>query len=416
MGGTGVKLPTFLTPLGMILAITTLLVVAGLLYTDGHRVFSPGELSTANKTGAIYGGVSSHAALVTDCAACHAAPWEKTTMAQRCLDCHTDIAAQFTNPAKLHSTPQFQNCRDCHVEHRGATANLTLVRELTVNHDLFGFSLVRHQTKPDNQPFACTDCHTESLNRFAAETCVECHQQNDRTFTELHIADYGDNCQACHNGVDRFSKDVFDHNKSQFPLLGQHAQTACTACHQEVKDLDGFKQAPSECVDCHLQHNPHPPSFGNDCAACHNSDSWQTEIFDHNLSSFKLTGKHQAVACKDCHINNVFRGTPQTCVGCHAKDDVHLGNFGKDCAACHQTDSWQRGPFVHTFPLDHGGGGIIACATCHTDPATYKTYTCYNCHNPVDIKRIHVFAEMMASDITDCVRCHPTGKTTMQMH
>lgn len=179
MGGTGVKLPTFLTPLGMILAITTLLVVAGLLYTDGHRVFSPGELSTANKTGAIYGGVSSHAALVTDCAACHAAPWERTTMAQRCLDCHTEHAAQFTNPAKLHSTPQFQNCRDCHVEHRGTLPISRWSGNFPVNHDLFGFSLVRHQTKPDNQPFACTDCHTESLNRFAAETCVECHQQNE---------------------------------------------------------------------------------------------------------------------------------------------------------------------------------------------------------------------------------------------
>ena len=32
------------------------------------------------------------------------------------------------------------------------------------------------------------------------------------------------------------------------------------------------------------------------------------------------------------------------------------------------------------FPLDHGSRQPVACKTCHTDPANYKSYTCYNCH------------------------------------
>jgi hypothetical protein len=409
------KLPGFLTPLGLLLATVVLLVVAGVVYADGHRIFSPGALSTANDTGLVLGNVPSHAALANDCAACHTAPWEEKTMADRCLGCHSEIAVQFTDFSKLHSTPEFTNCRDCHTEHQGANGNLTQIMELEVNHEKYNFSLATHQTKPDGQPFACADCHTDSLNRFDPATCVTCHRKTDPTFTEQHIADFSENCLDCHNGKDRFSDNVFEHNTLTFPLLGKHAQTACTACHTGVQDLESFKLAPTDCVDCHLKVNPHPPSFGTDCATCHNSESWQTEVFDHDLAAFKLTGKHQTVPCTDCHINNVFRGTPQTCVGCHAKDDVHLGTFGNDCAACHTTDTWKRGPFIHTFPLDHGGQGIIACATCHSDPSTYQVYTCYNCHNPVDIVRIHAFSEMMRTDITDCVDCHPTGKTTMRM-
>jgi hypothetical protein len=410
------KLPTFLTPLGILLAIAALLAVAGIVYADGHRVFSPGALSTASEVGIVRGEVPSHAALTSNCAACHTAPWESQTMANRCVDCHTEIAAQLVDPGRLHGMPEFQNCRDCHTEHQGPAGNLTQITELEVDHNRFGFSLATHQFRPDGQPLQCADCHTESLARFDAANCVTCHRETDPTFTEQHIADFGENCRECHDGKDRFSETVFDHNLQAFPLLGQHAQVACATCHTEVQDLAGFQQAPTDCAGCHLEDNPHPPTFDTDCAECHNSESWDTEIFDHDLAAFKLTGKHQAVACADCHINNVFRGTPQTCVGCHAKDDVHLGQFGNDCAACHITDGWQRGPFEHTFPLDHGGQGIVACVTCHTDPATYKVYTCYNCHNPVDIRRIHVFSEMMGSDITDCVRCHPTGKTTMQMH
>ena len=111
-----------------------------------------------------------------------------------------------------------------------------------------------------------------------------------------------------------------------------------------------------------------------------------------------------------------IKARPRSCAGCHTKDDAHRGTFGTDCAACHNTDAWKPATFQHIFPLDHGGKGIIACATCHTVPGNYKAYTCYNCHNPADIQRLHSFAEMMGTNITDCVRCHPTGQKTMQMH
>jgi hypothetical protein len=232
----------------------------------------------------------------------------------------------------------------------------------------------------------------------------------------IHEGKYGSDCRACHDGTDNFSKDRFDHNQLTFPLLGKHAKVDCISCHIGVRNLAGFKNAPNDCAGCHKKDNPHPANFGTDCARCHNTEGWATEIFDHNLSAFKLTGKHLQVKCAQCHINKEFRGTPTDCVSCHSKDDVHRGLYGTNCALCHTTETWKRGAFEHTFPLDHGGFGTNACTTCHTNLVDFKVYTCNNCHDPEDIRRQHFFAEMMHTDITDCARCHPTGKKTMNMH
>ena len=477
------KLPGFLTPLGILAGALTLLLLAGLIVTGSWQIFSPGPLSAANPTGAVLGGVSSHAALGANCAACHTAPWSNQNMAERCRACHTQIATQLADPNSLHGMLQANNCRDCHSEHGGPQASLTQVKTLVVNHEKFTFSLARHQTAADQQPFRCADCHTESLTRFDPARCESCHRSYQADFVSTHVRDYGANCRACHDGTDTFSKDTFDHNRTAYPLTGQHAAAPCSACHPQVTGLAGFKQAPVNCEGCHQKDNKHPANFGTDCARCHNTAGWQTEIFDHNLSSYKLTGKHLDVTCQQCHVNNVYRGTPQTCVACHvqddphsimlgtncetchttqdwkqttfdhnkntsyrltgkhaqaactachanniyrgtsqtcischAKDDTHRGTFGADCAACHDTNAWKPPTFQHIFPLDHGGKGIIACTTCHTVPNNYRAYTCYSCHKPADIQRLHFFVRLVGNDIANCVRCHPTGRRTTQMH
>ncbi|MCX6843581.1 MAG: hypothetical protein NTX53_15005, partial [candidate division WOR-3 bacterium] len=49
--------------------------------------------------------------------------------------------------------------------------------------------------------------------------------------------------------------------------------------------------------------------------------------------------------------NNVYKGTPHTCVACHQKDDKHNGQFGTDCGACHKTETWQGAPATWTTVL-----------------------------------------------------------------
>ncbi len=231
------------------------------------------------------------------------------------------------DPTSLHGVLKVTDCRACHTEHRGPQGNLTAVDEQAIDHNLFGFSLAAHETASDGQPFACADCHTERLTRFEPARCETCHREEDERFTSIHVQEYGTNCRACHEGTDFFSKDRFDHNQLAFPLLGKHAQVRCIDCHQGVTSLADFKEAPTDCAGCHLQDNPHPPNFGTDCARCHNTEGWPTEIFDHNLSAFKLTGKHVQVECKQCHVNYVFTAQRRS-VQLSRPGDVHAVCLG----------------------------------------------------------------------------------------
>ena len=72
------------------------------------------------------------------------------------------------------------------------------------------------------------------------------------------------------------------------------------------------------------------------------NDPIMSVIYGHYLTGYELTGKHIQVPCNQCHLNNDYENTPTTCNDCHAKDDVHKGKLGTDCAACHTTATWER--------------------------------------------------------------------------
>jgi hypothetical protein len=64
----------------------------------------------------------------------------------------------------------------------------------------------------------------------------------------------------------------------------------------------------------------------------------------------------------------------------------------------------------HTFVLEHGGPGTLACQTCHPD--TFSRVTCYGCHDhtPANTETAHL-AQQWASpqEVDTCQACHPTG-------
>jgi hypothetical protein len=167
-------------------------------------------------------------------------------------------------------------------------------------------------------------------------------------------------------------------------------------------------------VACHAEPFVHKDKFGTACADCHSTKGWGNSLaslgkFDHDKAAFHLTGKHRLVDCKSCHVNQVFKGTPQTCVGCHKEPPSHKGNFGANCAQCHTTDTWNGATFQHPkFSITHGRKNNT-CATCHTDQSNFKTYTCYNCHEhkPVKIEKVHVKRKIL--DFQDCMQCHGKG-------
>ena len=264
------------TSTGIIATLITLFVIVGFAFASGSQMFSAGALNA--QTGDVYGGVNSHAQ-ITECSACHAAPIGTETMADRCASCHTDIAAQMKDVAKLHGAIMQKNstlaCRDCHPEHRGASASLTDLGENAFPHEALGFSLKGHQLTAAREAFTCRDCHQEDIKTFAPDTCDSCHRQMDIAFTQAHVLSFGTDCLACHDGVDRFGSD-FKHSAFAFQLNGKHADVACTKCHLDARTVADLQSAPQDCFSCHQQDDEHDGRFGQDCAACHNPNGWET--------------------------------------------------------------------------------------------------------------------------------------------
>jgi len=392
-----------LTVSGVVSVFITACAILGFALFNGGGMFSAGALNS--QTGDTYGGVTSHAQ-IQECSACHVFPLGAQTMADRCATCHTDIAAQMFDVAQLHGAIKQKNaalaCRDCHPEHRGETASLTELGDNEFPHEALGFSLNGHPLPAAT----CSDCHGDNIAAFSPTACDTCHRQMDVVFTQSHVLSFGTDCLACHDGVDRFGDD-FTHSAFVFKLDGEHAEAACTKCHLDARTVADLQSAPRDCFSCHQQDDEHDGRFGQDCAACHSPAGWQPAQFDHNLSAFKLEGEHAEAKCEQCHVDNVFKGTPTDCYSCHQQDDEHNGEFGTDCSACHTPNDWEDASFDHNlsnFPLT-GAHVNTACEKCHTS-GQFKGLdtTCFACHAEP--------TQHMGDFGTDCAACHTTTAWT----
>ncbi len=461
------------SPLALISACVTLLILGISWILNGSSMFSPGSLNA--QSGGNLGGVTSHAEIGQNCAACHPAPWSSETKSDRCQTCHTSIHAEIADPATLHGAllgkERKVSCKKCHPEHRGPTASLTEFDPQFFEHDVVGYSLAGHKKREDGLPFMCADCHPTSTTSFISQTCTDCHRQIDATSTNDHTSLVGDDCLACHDGLDRYGQ--FVHDQTPFALSGLHQQASCSECHRSPRSVSDFVQTPAECYACHEKDDAHLGKFGTDCVQCHRAEGWTPAKFDHNLSTFKLEGRHAVVPCKECHTQE-YQGTATDCVSCHEKDDEHQGAFGKQCEACHNPSGWEDASFDHSlsaFPLDGAHARVTCedchqnnifigmpteCAACHSDPvfhlglfvgqacsachttsawrpASYEgphsfpmdhgergntcadchqlnlaQWTCYTCHDQGEISQKH--KEEGIANFNDCLRCHPTGR------
>lgn len=367
-------------------------------------MFSPGALNA--KQGKVIGGVSSHAEIAGNCKACHVAPWETGTMDQRCLICHVSVSAEMVDPTSVHGRmmqidPKAK-CRTCHPEHNGPDALLTVLEGWRFPHDVARFKLNAHRLTAVKEPFLCADCHGKDVTKFDVRTCRECHITMDMAFMVNHQVAFGENCLDCHDGVDRYGHN-FDHNQFAFKLEGKHASVTCLECHRGATTISALQATSQDCFSCHAKDDAHKGSLGTDCAVCHFPSGWKPSIFDHNRSVFKLTGAHIQVACEKCHVNGVFKGTPQDCFSCHQQIDPHMGQFGTACEQCHNTEAWKPAQFDHDttgFKLT-GSHVNVACNSCHVNGIFKNTPSdCFSCHSTHDVHN--------GQYGRNCAACHQT--------
>ncbi len=343
---------------------------------------SPGELSNAHEK--LEG--------IANCFKCHAVTMALNESA--CRSCHKGLEKRLKDDAGFHAKIQ-RKCVNCHTEHEGKEVNISRLDKETFDHDLTGYRLL------DRHSISCDKCHKKVNTYFElSPECTGCHNDtHKRTMTE--------ECLKCHD-YKSWKDLVFDHDiNTEYKLKGKHTDLKCESCHSPaLSEATGddkavfatlkFKPLKHEkCSDCHYDlHNGEVKK--RPCAVCHMTDGWKANSFNHNdplLSDYKLSGRHNKVACALCHPErikvfrkggkiievNTYKLMPvkhSSCSNCHY--DVHLGQFEKrDCNTCHSvSNEWKDHSFKHESP-DYSGYKLTG---------KHKNVSCDNCHERSSVK------------------------------
>lgn len=265
----------------------------------------------------------------------------------------------------------------------------------------------------------CAACHKRFDREAQRSLCLNCHEviaDDVSSSTGFHgrAPEIGDvQCATCHTdhegrGADilGLDEDGFEHTFTDFELLGKHVETACTDCHAPGKKR---REAPAECIACHVENEPHEGFLGEVCADCHSPLGWEEVTFDHDTTDFPLVGKHREAECTGCHEDKTHQNTPTLCFACHADDDNHEGRSGEQCGNCHSPTNWTDTKFDHKrdtdFPL-LGKHALTECASCHSeDPFNDQLdMACVSCHLEDDHHE--------GNNGNDCGRCHVNDSWT----
>jgi hypothetical protein len=364
----------------------------------------------------------------------------------KCEQCHTDkfvTSVEVKKVQKDHPHKTFlgleQRCVSCHADrHKG-----TVSTECQTCHTVSGWkpaasfdhAKAKYPLAGKHKPIECAKCHAEMSNRGPSDIlfstknysdCKPCH-------TSPHGSKFtGKSCKSCHSAEGWKVVTSFNHADTRYPLAGKHQTVACEKCHLEMavkkgQNVDLRTKDFADCRPCHA--SPHQSSFGDrQCKACHVPTAWSTlalSPFDHNLTRYKLVGRHSALQCEKCHKQVLQKSTfarrfllsYSRCADCHA--DYHKGQltlkYSDDCARCHTEYAYR--PSLYTmalhsetrFPLK-GAHAAVPCDDCHKKSGQkesvfrFASIRCEACHADKHNGQFDKFMKGIS-----CERCHSTS-------
>lgn len=223
------------------------------------------------------------------------------------------------------------------------------------------------------------------------------------------------NCTDCHvtENWNKTKTGIFNHNKTKYPLVGQHKAVDCRKCHTSLE----FSQAKMDCNACHK--DVHQGTVGQDCARCHTSNTWIVNNVKkiHQQRGFALVGAHAVADCARCHTSASmlrFDNINTDCYACHKVQydgtNHRADGYSTDCFTCHNMTgknwSYSGNGFEHGFFV-LTGGHRINCIQCHKT-GEYKTKIsadCVSCH--LDKYNATKNPKHSTSGFSkDCATCH----------
>lgn len=304
--------------------------------------------------------------LETTCTACHADPHDGA-LGRDCTSCH-DAGKWEVTPGFSHADTRYPlsgahdtvSCDGCHLPD-GAGA-----RPASAGGPRRVYRPLPHAE--------CSDCHADP-----------------------HRGGLGAGCGSCHStrGFRVVDRRRFDHDRTRYPLRGQHAAVRCAACHQPGWPA-GRQPRFATCTDCHADaHAGTATRAGRPagCESCHRVEGWSPSTYtvaEHGRARYALEGAHREVRCADCHVRAPagraaaglgtagvqLRPRADDCTACHA--DPHDGRFAArgamavsgGCAACHGMTAFRpaaitvEGHERFAFRLE-GAHRATPCESCH---------------------------------------------------
>ncbi len=325
-------------------------------------------------------------------------------MGTECLSCHEDI----------HQNTLSENCTQCHNQDAFKPAT-------RFDHSKTDFVLTGKHRDTD-----CIKCHVittrngKEFQQFAGiefANCISCHE-------DVHNNKFGSDCRKCHNEFSfkqANSSSAFNHNQTDYPLLGKHLNVDCLKCHKSGSYTKAIRF--KRCTDCHSDFHEGQMAINGvspDCESCHSVNGFTPSSFSierHKQSGFELEGAHLATPCLACHKSNEkwnFRIPENRCIDCH--ENIHKDVFdpkympGSDCRSCHNGETWKKIAFDHNttqFKL-LGKHALQSCRACHfkEEKGIVKQQfsalagRCENCHEDIHFKQFEALGK------NDCERCH----------
>ncbi len=311
---------------------------------------------------------------------------------------------------------QFKNCTPCHQDvHKGQFGSdcekcHNVESFKVVNKNTFDHNKTKYPLEGAHVRVACADCHGKDLlskPKFAK--CTDCHK--DQHFGEFTVNNVLRDCKECHS-IESFKLTLYsidEHNKLKFQLTGAHLAVSCQSCHYKDPTKEWhFKNIGERCIDCHknVHGNEITEKFmpNDNCTSCHNTNSWKNISFDHDLTKFRLTGKHKTTLCRECHEQKLLDGKIKfkfvsqkpECSSCHK--DIHFGQFNSEkienisvCENCHGFDNWKPVKFDHD-------------KTKFSLKGAHEKVSCLSCHKKVNING-NLFIKYRLEDFK-CATCH----------
>lgn len=344
------------------------------------------------------------------CTNCHELR-KRGIQAERCLTCHTPLAARIAAGRGLHARVD-GDCGDCHKEHLGRGADIVRFEPTGFAHaSRTGFAL-----EGAHADLACRECHAPGLvvdpdtrvferehgglERTWLGLATECNRCHLRT--DPHGGQFGDRpCTECHRQTRWKPADAFDHDAARYHLVGAHRTLQCSACHRRggASAVHYRPLAFGSCSSCH--EDPHAGAMGTTCTECHGTDAWARidrarfeGEFDHDATGHPLRGAHASLACGACHDPDRAPPSIAMTFATGTRDRPYPRPLVEDCRSCHVD--------YHEGALAQTPGGP-ACTGCHLEaawvPSTFDLFR----H---DDTRFELTGAHVA---TACTACHAPG-------